>query len=70
MTNSAVQSGEKLLRAGGRQTFKRRLPSPAMAIAAAWLVLAVSASAHATTIERVVSPGGVKAWLVHEPAVP
>jgi zinc protease len=26
--------------------------------------------AFATTIERVVSPGGVEAWLVHEPAVP
>ena len=26
--------------------------------------------AHATTIERVVSPGGIEAWLVHEPAVP
>jgi zinc protease len=27
-------------------------------------------SADATTIERVVSPGGIEAWLVHEPAVP
>jgi zinc protease len=26
--------------------------------------------AFATTIERVVSPGGIEAWLVHEPAVP
>jgi zinc protease len=26
--------------------------------------------ALATTIERVVSPGGIEAWLVHEPAVP
>ena len=26
--------------------------------------------ASATTIERVVSPGGIEAWLVHEPAVP
>ena len=26
--------------------------------------------ARATTIERVVSPGGIEAWLVHEPAVP
>ena len=29
-----------------------------------------SAPAHATKIERVVSPGGIEAWLVHEPAVP
>jgi len=35
------------------------------------LMLAVSAApALATNIERVVSPGGVEAWLVHEPAVP
>jgi zinc protease len=31
---------------------------------------AFAAPAGATTIERVVSPGGVVAWLVHEPAVP
>jgi zinc protease len=29
-----------------------------------------AAPAQATTIERVVSPGGIEAWLVHEPAVP
>jgi zinc protease len=29
-----------------------------------------AAPAGATTIERVVSPGGIVAWLVHEPAVP
>jgi zinc protease len=29
-----------------------------------------AAPAGATTIERVVSPGGIEAWLVHEPAVP
>jgi zinc protease len=29
-----------------------------------------AAPALATTIERVVSPGGIEAWLVHEPAVP
>jgi zinc protease len=39
--------------------------------AAATLTLALSAApALATTIERVVSPGGIEAWLVHEPAVP
>ena len=30
----------------------------------------VTAPALATTIERIVSPGGIEAWLVHEPAVP
>jgi zinc protease len=29
-----------------------------------------AAPALATTVERVVSPGGIEAWLVHEPAVP
>jgi zinc protease len=41
--------------------------------AAAMPVLALALSAHparATTIERVVSPGGIEAWLVQEPAVP
>jgi len=33
-------------------------------------VLVAGAPASATTIERVVSPGGIEAWLVHEPAVP
>jgi len=39
-------------------------------IAAAILLTACAAPASATTIERVVSPGGIEAWLVHEPAVP
>jgi zinc protease len=30
----------------------------------------LAAPALATTIEHVVSPGGIEAWLVHEPAVP
>src|SRR6201987_52604 len=30
----------------------------------------LAAPALATTIERVVSRGGIEAWLVHEPAVP
>jgi zinc protease len=33
-------------------------------------VALASAPAHATKIERVVSAGGIEAWLVHEPAVP
>ena len=41
------------------------------AIAMPVLLFAASAHpAHATTIERVVSAGGIEAWLVHEPAVP
>jgi zinc protease len=39
------------------------------AIVAAFLV-ALTPAAHATKIERVVSPGGIEAWLVHEKAVP
>ena len=45
-----------------------RIPSllPALAVA----VLALATPAQATNIERVVSPGGIEAWLVREPAVP
>ena len=34
------------------------------------LAAAVPLSAHATTVERIVSPGGIVAWLVREPSVP
>jgi zinc protease len=40
------------------------------AAAAALLLMLTAAPALATTIERVVSPGGIEAWLVHETAVP
>jgi zinc protease len=50
-------------------------PSPfrriaAVALLAATLLPAAAPSAHATKIERVVSAGGIEAWLVREPAVP
>jgi zinc protease len=38
--------------------------------AAALIAATASQPAGATTIERVVSPGGITAWLVHEPALP
>lgn len=38
-------------------------------IASAFILLG-TVSAWATKIERVVSPGGIEAWLVHEPSVP
>jgi zinc protease len=42
-----------------------------MAVMVPFLALSASAApALATTIERVVSPGGIEAWLVREPAVP
>jgi zinc protease len=41
-----------------------------LAVLAAALVACVAPPAGATTIERVVSPGGIEAWLVHESAVP
>jgi len=37
---------------------------------AAIALLALATPSFATTIERVVSPLGIEAWLVHEPAVP
>jgi zinc protease len=45
-----------------------KLANVAAAIAATTMLL--TSSARATTIERVVSPEGIEAWLVHEPAVP
>jgi len=46
----------------------RRALSGALFVAAAFAAFAPSAGA--TTIERIVSPGGIVAWLVHEPSVP
>ena len=46
-------------------------PRHIAALALAWLALAAAGlPARATTIERVVSAGGIQAWLVREPAVP
>ncbi|HUK36089.1 MAG TPA: pitrilysin family protein [Vicinamibacterales bacterium] len=41
-----------------------------IAAAAIALALLTASPAWATHIERVVSPGGIEAWLVHEPRVP
>jgi zinc protease len=49
-----------------RAGFRRFVSAFALPLA----LMAFAAPAGATTIERVVSPGGVVAWLVHEPAVP
>jgi len=49
--------------------FPGRLPSSLAAIACVAFALSASPAA-ATHIERVVSPGGIEAWLVHEPSVP
>jgi zinc protease len=50
----------------------RPLPPHLLRAAAALLAatLLSQAPAHATTIERVISPGGIEAWLVREPSVP
>ena len=40
-----------------------------LAVAAAWLAAAAQ-PANATKIERVISPGGIEAWLVREPSLP
>ena len=47
-----------------------RVPSRVIGLMAAIAAIMFAASAGATTIERVVSPGGIEAWLVHERAVP
>jgi zinc protease len=57
-----VRSGSRVGSAWGRRAAAALLPL---------LLYGFSvAPASATTIERVVSPGGIAAWLVHEPAVP
>ena len=38
--------------------------------AAASCLLVLATASHATEIEEVVSPGGIKAWLVNEPSIP
>ena len=48
----------------------RRMRVPSLAAAIAATAIMFVAPAGATTIERVVSPGGIEAWLVHERAVP
>jgi len=51
--------------------FRRVVRRVMLAIALPCALFAVAAQpARATTIERVVSSGGIEAWLVHEPAVP
>ncbi len=52
--------------ASSRPAFRRIVTALALPLA----LVTFAAPAGATTIERVVSPGGIVAWLVHEPAVP
>ncbi len=50
---------------------RRVLPMQvSLATALAFGLAATALPAEATTIQRVVSPGGIEAWLVQEPAVP
>jgi zinc protease len=50
--------------------FRRLAHFAQLAFAAAPLLALAAPAAQATTIERVVSPKGIEAWLVREPAVP
>ena len=45
-------------------------PCAARALLGISLLVAAAAPAAATTIDRVVSPGGIEIWLVQEPTVP
>jgi len=52
---------------------RARYHLPRVALAALGVAATLAAAllpAGATTIERIVSPGGIVAWLVHEPSVP
>ena len=56
--------------ASSRAGLRRLVRAFALPLALFAFVSLLAAPASATTIERVVSPGGIVAWLVHEPAVP
>jgi zinc protease len=56
--------------ASSRAGLRRLVRAFALPLALFAMVPLLAAPAGATTIERVVSPGGIVAWLVHEPAVP
>jgi zinc protease len=56
--------------AGPRSRFQPRHPGFLAAVVSLVAVLMTPAAADATTIERIVSPGGIEAWLVQEPTVP
>ena len=68
-----ARPGEALVKASSRSGRRPRI----RAVLAATMSFAVSIAAalllaprRRTTIERVVSPGGIEAWLVQEPTVP
>jgi zinc protease len=53
-----------------RLSFARAARPVAAALAAATIAVLASAPAQATKIERLVTPGGIEAWVVRDPAVP
>jgi zinc protease len=56
--------------AGPRSGFQSRHLAFLSAVVSVAAVLMTPPAADATTIERIVSPGGIEAWLVQEPSVP
>lgn len=48
----------------------RRLPAFIVFAALCIAAISISQPAGATTVQRVVSPGGIEAWLVNEPSLP
>ncbi len=56
--------------AGPRSGFQPRHLGFLSAVVSVAAVLMTPPAADATTIERIVSPGGIEAWLVQEPTVP
>src|SRR6185436_11586228 len=60
-------SGQGASAARGQAVMMRALVKH---LAVAALAVLIAGPAGATTIERVVSPGGIEAWLVREPSVP
>jgi zinc protease len=53
-----------------KSAHRRPLVTILVALAVGWLLLGAGAPARAMTIERVVSPGGIEAWLVEDHSLP
>lgn len=72
MTKRQSMSKSKALAvAAPQQDTARRLLLPALVLSLAIALLAIlAAPVRATEIQRVVSPGGIEAWLVEEHAIP
>jgi zinc protease len=68
---TAIMTGLAMLLPRAASAVLQFLPKSCLRVVCALaLAMPLSGLAHATNIERVVSPAGIEAWLVREPSVP